>query len=113
MTEREQERERECVCVCVCVASNCLHSNRQSLKEVISDPTVAEKLADTKAANEIRVLNSFYEMLKSQPDRAFYGYNHCLLAANNLAIQDLLVTDELFRYLHTTVQSLLQSSSVN
>jgi len=65
---------------------------------VIADPVVAEKLADTKAANEVRVLNSFYEMLKNQPDRAFYGYNHCLSAANAQAIEDLLVTDQLFRY---------------
>ena len=70
------------------------------------------KLADTKAANEVKALDSFYVMLQNEPNRAFYGYNSL---ENNIinfilrfkdveranesnAIEMLLITDELFRY---------------
>jgi len=36
-------------------------------------------------------------MLKNEPDRAFYGWKHVQLANERLAIQILLITDELFR----------------
>lgn len=73
---------------------------------------MAVKLADTKAANEVKALDSFYIMLQNEPNRAFYGYK---LPANDIinfilrfkdveranesnAIEMLLITDELFRY---------------
>jgi protein pelota len=37
-------------------------------------------------------------MLKNEPDRAFYGYDHVFKANERLAVQTLLVSDELFRY---------------
>merc|ERR1712098_458155 len=45
---------------------------KHSLKEVLQDPAVQTKLADTKASEEVRALESFYRMLKHEPDRAFY-----------------------------------------
>lgn len=53
-----------------------MHSStghKQSLKEVLADPAVSVKLADTKAAAEVRALDSFYVMLQNEPNRAFYG----------------------------------------
>ena len=47
--------------------------HKQSLKEVLSDQAVLVKLADTKAASEVKALDSFYSMLQSEPNRAFYG----------------------------------------
>ena len=41
--------------------------------EVLSSPAVTAKLADTKAAGEVRALDAFYHMLQNEPDRAFYG----------------------------------------
>jgi len=71
--------------------------HKHALNEVLSDPAVSVKLADTKAADEVRALDEFYNMLKNEPDRAFYGYNHVKLAQERMAIQTLLLTDELFR----------------
>ena len=42
-------------------------------REVLSDPNVSVKLADTKAASEVKALDSFYSMLQNEPNRAFYG----------------------------------------
>lgn len=42
--------------------------------EVLSNPAVSARLSDTKAAGEVKALDSFYQMLQNEPDRAFYGY---------------------------------------
>lgn len=70
---------------------------KHSLKEVLIDPAVLARLADTKAAGEVKALDDFYQMLQSDPDRAFYGMRHCEKAADLQAIETLLVSDELFR----------------
>jgi len=71
--------------------------HRHALKEILMDEAVVNKLADTKAAGEVRALNDFYEMLKKDPDRAFYGVNHVTTACERLAIETLLLVDDLFR----------------
>jgi len=70
---------------------------KHSLKEVLADPTVRSRIEDTKAFAEVRALEAFYEMLNTDPDRAFYGLKHVLKANEHKAIDTLLVTDELFR----------------
>ncbi|XP_014674504.1 PREDICTED: protein pelota-like [Priapulus caudatus] len=70
---------------------------KHSLKEVLSDPTVTAKLADTKAAAEVKALEQFYTILQLDPDRAFYGVKHVECANESQAIETLLISDELFR----------------
>eukprot|EP00124_Ichthyophonus_hoferi_P002359 Ihof_evm4s157 gene=Ihof_evmTU4s157 len=71
--------------------------HKHSLKEVMADPVVAVRLADTKSQAEVRVLNRFYTMLNDVPDRAFYSYSHVAKANEHLAIEVLLIVDTLFR----------------
>lgn len=71
--------------------------HKQALQEVMNDPSIKIKLADTKAAQEVQALDQFYEMMNMDPDRAFYGYKDVSKAAERGAIGTLLVTDELFR----------------
>ncbi|VDK88283.1 unnamed protein product [Litomosoides sigmodontis] len=70
---------------------------KHALKEVLSNPSVAAALSDTKAHAEIRALNRFYELMATDPARAFYGYKHVLMANEQLAIDTLLLSDSLFR----------------
>jgi len=70
---------------------------KHSLKEVLQDPAVQAKLADTKASEEVKALESFYKMLKHEPDRAFYGPKHVSLAVGSDAVETLLISDKLFR----------------
>lgn len=70
---------------------------KHSLKEVLAEPAVIAKLSDTKAASEVKTLDSFYNMLQNEPNRAFYGLAHVERANEMAAIETLLVTDELFR----------------
>lgn len=71
--------------------------HKHVLKEILADPALQTKLADTKASGEVRALEMFYTMLQTEPDRAFYGLK-CVEAANEaLAIETLLISDALFR----------------
>ncbi|XP_046390003.1 protein pelota [Ischnura elegans] len=70
---------------------------KHSLREVLADPAVVAKMADTKAAGEVRTMEAFYTMLQVEPARAFYGYNHVMKAAEGQAIETLLISDNLFR----------------
>ncbi|ORX46326.1 hypothetical protein DM01DRAFT_1410686 [Hesseltinella vesiculosa] len=79
------------------ISIHCSSGHKHALNEVMQEPSIQAKLADTKAAREVQALESFYQMLNSDPDRAFYGYNHVALAHDRGAISTLLVTDELFR----------------
>ncbi|KAH9603631.1 hypothetical protein KSS87_012446, partial [Heliosperma pusillum] len=57
---------------------------KHSLREVMDAPNVMSMIKDTKAAQE-------------DPDRACYGPKHVEVAHERMAIQTLLITDELFR----------------
>ena len=65
--------------------------------KVLQDPAVQAKLADTKASEEVKALETFYKMLKHEPDRAFYGPKHVSLAVASDAVETLLISDKLFR----------------
>jgi len=67
------------------------------LKEVLQDPALQSKLADTKATEEVRSLEEFYKTLTNEPLKAFYGEKHVLRAAEAQAIDVLLISDTLFR----------------
>jgi len=70
---------------------------KDALNEVLQDPSIAGRVADTKAAGEMRKLEEFYAKLNDNPDTAFYGVRHVNFANEQGAIQTLLVTDSLFR----------------
>lgn len=64
---------------------------------MLQDPAVLVKIADTKAAGEVRVLESFYIMLQNEPAKAFYGKKHVETANEAQAIETLLISDNLFK----------------
>ncbi|KAL1537485.1 CDP-diacylglycerol--glycerol-3-phosphate 3-phosphatidyltransferase [Salvia divinorum] len=70
---------------------------KHSLREVLDAPNVMNMIKDTKAAQEVRGLKDFFAMLSNDPERACYGPKHVEVAHERMAIQTLLITDELFR----------------
>ncbi|VDN08489.1 unnamed protein product [Thelazia callipaeda] len=70
---------------------------KHALKEVLLDPCVAARLADTKAQSEVKALNMFYELMATDAARAFYGYKHVKMANEHSAIDTLMLSDSLFR----------------
>ncbi|GLT30538.1 hypothetical protein SLA2020_053320 [Shorea laevis] len=70
---------------------------KHSLREVLDAPNVMNMIKDTKAAQEVRTLEDFFSMLSNDPARACYGPKHVEIAHERMAVQTLLITDELFR----------------
>ncbi|KAF0890649.1 hypothetical protein E2562_004166 [Oryza meyeriana var. granulata] len=70
---------------------------KHSLKEVLDSPSVMTLIKDTKAAQEVQALKDFFNMLTNDSARACYGPKHVEIANDRLAIQTLLITDNLFR----------------
>ena len=78
----------------LCHASS---GHKHALEEVFADPNIMSRMQDTKVAKETEILNKFMRTMENDPDRAYYGYDHVASAHEQLAIDSLLVTDELFR----------------
>ncbi|KAJ3113544.1 hypothetical protein HDU96_003281 [Phlyctochytrium bullatum] len=79
------------------VLVSCSSGQKHALSEALNDPNVQFRLADTKYAREVKILEDFYIMLASDTTRAFYGIRHVEMAAEKGAVETLMVTDELFR----------------
>jgi protein pelota len=85
--------------------------HKQALQEVLSDPAIQVRLADTKYAREMRALDLFFSMLNNDPDRAYYGWDHVCKASEIGAVGTLLITDALFRY--TLVLCLMEGRRIS
>lgn len=68
-----------------------------SVAEVLTDPAVTSRISDTKAASEVKAIETFYTMLQTDPGKAFYGKKHVERANEAQAIEVLLISDKLFR----------------
>ncbi|XP_022144550.1 protein PELOTA 1 [Momordica charantia] len=77
---------------------------KHSLREVLDASNVMNLIKDTKAAQEVRALKVFFSMLSNDSDRACYGPKHVEVAHERMAIQTLLITDDLFRNNDITVR---------
>ena len=79
----------------LCKASS---GHKHALDEVFSDPAIMSQITETKVAKEVAVLNTFMRTMDTDPDKAYYGYEHVAKAHyDSLAIDSLLVADALFR----------------
>jgi len=58
---------------------------------------MSKLIEDTKAVEETRALNNFFDMLNTDEDKAIYGLKHVETAIENGAIDTLLISDSLFR----------------
>lgn len=52
---------------------------------------------DTKALEEVKLLNLFHSTLANDPSRAFYGMKHVFKANESQAIDTLLILDTVLR----------------
>jgi protein pelota len=73
------------------------NGHKFALEEVFADPSIMQRMTDTKVAKEVEVLHKFMRMMDTDPERAYYGFAHVSKAQEQQAVDSLLVTDELFR----------------
>ncbi|KAH9734516.1 protein PELOTA 1 [Citrus sinensis] len=75
---------------------------KHSLREVLDAPNVMNMIKDTKAAQEVRMaernqIGLTFRIVSTDPTRACYGPKHVEVAHERMAVQTLLITDDLFR----------------
>ncbi|XP_022742400.1 protein PELOTA 1-like [Durio zibethinus] len=71
--------------------------NKNSLKEILHDDQVMGLIKDTKAVMEIKAYKEFSDLLLTDSDRACYGPRSVETAHEMMAIEALLITDDLLR----------------
>lgn len=78
----------------LCHASS---GHKHAIEEIFLDSSITSRVTETKLSKEIEILNKFMRLLDTNPDKAYYGYFHVQKANEELAIDSLLISDELFR----------------
>lgn len=68
-----------------------------AVTEILGNAELLALVGDVKAAEEVRALQTFHDMLGADPDRACYGVAQVMAAGEQLAIAELLITDSLSR----------------
>ncbi len=79
------------------VAVHSTSGYKHALGEVLASPEALKLLVDTKFAVEVKLLARFTDLMRTDPDRAYYGFKHVCWANEQKAVETLLITDELFR----------------
>jgi protein pelota len=79
------------------ILAKCSNGYLNSLNEVLADPTVMQKMENTKAVNQSRVLEEFYNVMKVHENRVAYGEKEVTRCIRMKAVQKLLISDFLFR----------------
>lgn len=68
-------------------------SSKQSLNEVLSKQDIKEKIFETKAYEDIRLMEKFDEMLALDYEKITFGIKHAYQAIDLLAMDILIITD--------------------
>jgi protein pelota len=71
-------------------ASSC---TKQALAEILKNKDLQEKIADTSAFSEAKVLDKFYQTLNKDPNKAVYGVRSVRKAIEANAVDTIMVTD--------------------
>ncbi|CAI4036099.1 hypothetical protein SMKI_14G3160 [Saccharomyces mikatae IFO 1815] len=75
--------------------AHCSTGYLQGINEVLKNPLYTSKLQDTKYSKEIIVMDEFLLHLNKDDDKAWYGENEVVKAADYGAINYLLLTDKI------------------
>ena len=68
-----------------------------SLSEILMDPKVMDKMENTKAIEQNKKLEKFYEIMKKNENMVAYGEKDVFNCIKMQAVDFLLISDHLFR----------------
>jgi protein pelota len=69
----------------------------RAVREMLSDPGIARRLAGSKATEDVALLESFMGMMRDDSERAWYGLKQVEFAAQHGAVEHLMVVDDMFQ----------------
>lgn len=76
---------------------HCSSGHIHALNEVLKSPEVMSQLAETRYARESKAMDTFFEMMNNDEDRAWYGPKEVARAVEAGAVGTLLMSNRLFR----------------
>lgn len=83
------------------IVAHSASAHLHSLSEVLASPAVTSKLSDTKFARETQLMDKFFELMRKDDARAWYGPKECEAAVERGAVGKgggtLLISNGLFR----------------
>lgn len=79
--------------------------HKNAIEQILVNPDVRNQLNDVKAVNEVKALERFYQVLSTDENRAVYGFRDVFHADTLLSIDELLVTDKLFKAANPATRS--------
>jgi protein pelota len=79
------------------VLSHCSSGFKHSLNEIMQNTVVQEKIKDLTCFSESKHLDEFFEILRTCDDKVCYGIKSVNFAMQAVAIETLLISDNLFR----------------
>ncbi|KAK5165749.1 Translation factor pelota [Saxophila tyrrhenica] len=83
------------------IVAHSASAHLHSLSEVLASPAVTSKLSDTKFARETQLMDRFFELMRNDDARAWYGPKECEAAVERAAVGKgggvLLISNALFR----------------
>lgn len=83
------------------ILASCTSGYYHSLKEIMSDKAVQEKISGVGVLEEQGILDEFFEKLRVDEDSVCYGLNTVKIVLEAQAASVLLISDNLFRSLNT------------
>ena len=79
------------------IRCHCSTGFKHSLKEMLSNTAVNQKIVDMSCAQETVILDKFFETLAICEDKVTYGPKSVEIALREMAVETLLISDKLFR----------------
>ena len=79
------------------ILCHCSTGFKHSLKEILSNTSVNQRITDLSCAQETQVLDKFFETLAICEDKVTYGPKSVAIALQEMAVEQLLISDKLFR----------------
>ena len=76
---------------------HCSTGYQHSLKEILSNTAVNQKIVDLSCAQETQILDTFFTTLAVCEDKVTYGPKSVEIALREMAVETLLISDKLFR----------------
>lgn len=70
---------------------------KNAIEELLSNTEVLSQLSTVRAVDEVKALKTFCDMMNNDPDRACYGWKDVMNANEHLAIDELLISDRMYR----------------
>jgi len=79
------------------ILCHCSTGFQHSLKEMLSNAAVNQRIVDMSCAQETQVLDKFFDTLAVCEDKVTYGPKSVEIALREMAVEVLLISDKLFR----------------